>query len=108
MNSSPPPPSFTLPPLNFKGQLPVTPSPTPTPTEHGPFDFDVQSARSKGKRKVTEVHDVEQNIGRVSMYVKLFEGKFHRDLYALLMNRDDPDSIGIGDIPLFASRSLGA
>jgi len=75
MNSSPPPPSFTLPPLTFKGQLPVTPSPTPTPTEHGPFDFGAQNAHGKGKRKTVEVHDVEDDIGRVSMYVKLFEGE---------------------------------
>lgn len=75
MNSSPPPPSFTLPPLTFKGQLPVTPSPTPTPTEQGQFDFDTESPRNKGKRKTVEVHDVEENVGRVSMYVKLFEGE---------------------------------
>lgn len=75
MNSSPPPPSFTLPPLTFKGLLPVTPSPTPTPTEHGAFDFDTASARKLGKRRAVEVHDVEEDIGRVSMYVKLFEGE---------------------------------
>jgi hypothetical protein len=71
MNSSPPLPSFTLPPLNSAGQFPITPSPTPSPNkEEGGHDF---STKSKGKK--AEVYD-EEDGGRISMYVRLFEGKY--------------------------------
>jgi len=66
MNSSPPLPSFTLPPLNARGQFPVTPSPTPSPSKELDNLF--------SPRKNKEVHDVE-DVGRISMYVKLFDGK---------------------------------
>lgn len=66
MNSSPPLPSFTLPPLNARGQFPVTPSPTPSPTK----EFDTLFSPRKNK----EAHDVE-DVGRISMYVKLFDGE---------------------------------
>jgi len=68
MNSSPPLPSFTLPPLNARGQFPVTPSPTPSPDKEHDNLF--------SPRKNKEVHDVE-DVGRISMYVKLFDGKSH-------------------------------
>jgi hypothetical protein len=66
MNSSPPPPSFTLPPLNARGQFPITPSPTPSPDKEHDNLF--------SPRKNKEAHDVE-DVGRISMYVKLFDGK---------------------------------
>jgi len=66
MNSSPPLPSFTLPPLNARGQFPVTPSPTPSPSKELDNLF--------SPRKNKEVHDVE-DVGRISMYVKLFDGE---------------------------------
>jgi hypothetical protein len=66
MNSSPPLPSFTLPPLNARGQFPVTPSPTPSPDKEHDNLF--------SPRKNKEVHDVE-DVGRISMYVKLFDGE---------------------------------
>lgn len=75
-HSSPPPPSFHLPPLNSSGHLPLTPSPTPSPTEE--HDARLGSASTlKGKRK--EIHvDADGNdpAGRVSMYVRLFDGMF--------------------------------
>ena len=64
MNSSPPPPSFTLPPLRF----PITPSPTPSPSAETPT-VDV-----KGKAKAREAHDDVEG-SRVSMYVRLFDGE---------------------------------
>lgn len=75
MNSSPPPPSFTLPPLTSKGRLPITPSPTPTPNEDGTFVFDKPARLDKGKGKAKEVYEVDEAQGRVSMYVRLFEGQ---------------------------------
>jgi Fanconi-associated nuclease 1 len=73
MNSSPPPPSFTLPPLTSKGRLPVTPSPTPSPTdEQAGFRL---SRGDKGKGKALEQDDGSENVGRISMYVKLFDGE---------------------------------
>jgi len=69
MNSSPPPPSFTLPPLPSSGQFPITPSPTPSPTAEKP-GLDL-----KGKSKAREAHD-DVDGGRVSMYVWLFDGEF--------------------------------
>lgn len=78
MNSSPPPPSFTLPPLTSKGRLPITPSPTPTPNEDGSFTFDRPTRQDKGKGKATEVYEVDEAQGRVSMYVRLFEGEPRR------------------------------
>lgn len=68
--NSPPPPSFTVPTLSSKGQYPVTPEESPTGNEEGK---DYVSAKSKGKEKAS-VEDVEVE-GRVSMYVRLFEGK---------------------------------
>lgn len=72
MNSSPPPPSFTLPPLNSSGKFPITPSPTPSP------DHERDNVFSPRKNK--EAHNVEE-LGRISMYVKLFDGKlpYHLD-----------------------------
>jgi hypothetical protein len=80
MNSSPPLPSFTLPPLNARGQFPVTPSPTPSP-----------SKELDNLRKNKEVHDVE-DVGRISMYVKLFDGESPPTTYYVeLMSRDVAD-----------------
>lgn len=70
MNSSPPLPSFTLPPLNSAGQFPITPSPTPSPDkEHAGHDF-----QSRSKSKKLELAEDEAG-GRISMYVRLFEGE---------------------------------
>ncbi|WVF70226.1 hypothetical protein IAT40_005015 [Kwoniella sp. CBS 6097] len=73
MNSSPPPPSFTLPPLS-SGNFPITPSPTPSPgDENVTFNYKspVKPSPRKGKAK-DEVHITEED-GRISMYVKLFD-----------------------------------
>ncbi|WWD17625.1 hypothetical protein CI109_102066 [Kwoniella shandongensis] len=79
MNSSPPPPSFTLPPLNSSGKFLLTPSPTPSPDEtERQFQFGDGSSQAgpspsrKGKGKATEVY-VKEDEGRISMYVKLFD-----------------------------------
>jgi Fanconi-associated nuclease 1 len=81
MNSSPPPPSFTLPPLNARGQFPITPSPTPSPNEELDNLF--------SPRKNKEAHDVE-DVGRISMYVKLFDGESPLSLSDIkLMKRRD-------------------
>ncbi|ORX37453.1 hypothetical protein BD324DRAFT_626275 [Kockovaella imperatae] len=81
MNSSPPPPSFNLPPLTLNGRLPITPSPTESPNEEfEAYDFTKASSSggggggsNKGKGKAREVHDTTEDGGRVSMYVQLFE-----------------------------------
>ena len=70
MNSSPPPPSFTLPPLKSGGQYPITPDESPSSEQEGKDYVSV----SKGKGKAKEVH-VEEDDVRMSMYVKLFDGK---------------------------------
>ncbi|WRT64402.1 uncharacterized protein IL334_001334 [Kwoniella shivajii] len=80
MNSSPPPPSFTLPPLPSSGNFLLTPSPTPSPnTEQDGYDLTpTQKGRAgpsprkeKGKGR-SEAH-VNEHEGRISMYVKLFD-----------------------------------
>ncbi|KAK4689481.1 fanconi-associated nuclease 1, partial [Tremellales sp. Uapishka_1] len=85
MNSSPPPPSFTLPPLTSSGQFPITPSPTPSPgAEKDGLDFKVKSlsaveSPSKGKTREGKArvqhgtHDIGEDGGRISMYVTLFD-----------------------------------
>jgi Fanconi-associated nuclease 1 len=75
MNSSPPPPSFTLPPLNSRGLLPVTPSPTPSPKDEIP-GFKLSKDKGKGKAE-----EVGEDGGRISMYVKLFDGGFDISKY---------------------------
>lgn len=83
MNSSPPLPSFTLPPLNARGQFPVTPSPTPSPSKEHDNLF--------SPRKNKEAHDVE-DVGRISMYVKLFDGESPSTTYDVeLMSRNVTD-----------------
>ncbi|WVR06105.1 hypothetical protein IAU60_003135 [Kwoniella sp. DSM 27419] len=76
MNSSPPPPSFTLPPLGKSGAFPLTPSPTPSPDdENARFDLGTAKASQPSPRRVkgrTEAHVSEED-GRISMYVKLFD-----------------------------------
>ena len=78
MNSSPPPPSFSQPPLTSKGQLPITPSPTESPTDEAAseFNFGAKSKADKGKARARETYDIAEDGGRVSMYVQLFEGEF--------------------------------
>ncbi|WVQ97668.1 hypothetical protein IAU59_004782 [Kwoniella sp. CBS 9459] len=73
MNSSPPPPSFTLPPLSL-GNFPITPSPTPSPGDEDvtfKLKSPVKPSPRKGKGK-DEAH-VTEDEGRISMYVKLFD-----------------------------------
>ena len=111
MNSSPPPPSFTLPPLTSKGKLPVTPSPTPSPHE-GTFDFRIKASKGKGKERAQDASEVEEDVGRVSMYVRLFEGKPPEErtlelLTPLLISRNDRNGAGIGIVPLLSARNLG-
>ncbi|WWC86489.1 uncharacterized protein L201_001366 [Kwoniella dendrophila CBS 6074] len=76
MNSSPPPPSFTLPPLSSSGNFPITPSPTPSPdTEHNGYDL-TPKAKAKpapSPRKGRAEAHVKEEDGRISMYVKLFD-----------------------------------
>ncbi|KAK8866168.1 hypothetical protein IAR55_001319 [Kwoniella newhampshirensis] len=78
MNSSPPPPSFTLPPLNSSGKFLLTPSPTPSPDgtdkefQLGDASRAGPSPSRKAKGKAAEVH-VKEEEGRISMYVKLFD-----------------------------------
>ena len=76
MNSSPPPPSFTLPPANAAGKIQITPSPSVSPTDEQPsFLLDAGPSNSvKGKGRAEESHNVDEDGGRVSMYVVLFEG----------------------------------
>ncbi|ORY23374.1 hypothetical protein BCR39DRAFT_583419 [Naematelia encephala] len=77
MNSSPPPPSFTLPPLNSSGQFPITPSPSPTSEKDGlPFGSASQETQVEGGTE-----------GRVSMYVRLFEDGPKYLLTRLLLRR---------------------
>ncbi len=79
MNSSPPAPSYTLPPLTSKGVLPVTPSPTPSPGDDKvEFDFGDQNlgtpsknekgkSREKGIKAASQgTHDIAEDGGRVS------------------------------------------
>ena len=74
MNSSPPPPSFTLPPLQSNGQYPVTPEEPPNGSHDGDQAKDYVSAkRDKGKGKAVVHEDIQAEV-RVSMYVRLFEG----------------------------------
>ncbi|OCF42115.1 fanconi-associated nuclease 1 [Kwoniella heveanensis CBS 569] len=89
MNSSPPPPSFTLPPLS-SGNFPLTPSPTPSPgDENASFKLKANSpvkpSPRKGKDK-EEAHVTEEE-GRISMYVKLFDDEPHYLLTRLLLRR---------------------
>lgn len=72
MNSSPPRPSFTLPQLNSSGQFPITPSPTPSPKEE---KDESRLGLTPGKNG-EERYEVAEDGGRVSMYVRLFEGEF--------------------------------
>lgn len=67
--NSPPPPSFTLPPLKSNGQYPVTPDDSPNAEGEAK---DYVSARAKGKERAIE--DVVPSV-RISMYVRLFEGE---------------------------------
>ncbi|KAL7418557.1 hypothetical protein Q5752_007015 [Cryptotrichosporon argae] len=69
MNSSPPAPSITLPPLPSSGHY-ATPSPTPSDSEAEPV---AGLGLAKGKGKATADHDDDENHGRISMYVKLFD-----------------------------------
>jgi Fanconi-associated nuclease 1 len=69
MNSSPPPPSFTLPPLTSAGRLPVTPDDSLEGYE-GAKDHVV--AKSKGKQRAEAIDDGDEV--RISMYVRLFDG----------------------------------
>ena len=70
MNSSPPPPSFTLPPLNSSGKFPIAPDESPG-SENLAKDY--LSAKRLGKEKAVECEGDEV---RMSMYVKLFDGEF--------------------------------
>lgn len=74
--NSPPPPSFTLPPLKSNGQYPVTPDDSPNADDTGDVAKDYLSAKSrgKGKERAMEIDEVVPEV-RVSMYVRLFEGK---------------------------------
>lgn len=74
--NSPPPPSFTLPPLKSNGQYPVTPDDSPNVDESGDVAKDYISAkvRSKGKERAVEVGEAVPEV-RISMYVRLFEGE---------------------------------
>ena len=72
MNSSPPPPSFTLPPLNSAGQFPITPDDSPA-SRDGADDY--LSAKYTGKARAVAVDEDEV---RMSMYVKLFDGMSSR------------------------------
>ncbi|WWC58851.1 uncharacterized protein I303_101396 [Kwoniella dejecticola CBS 10117] len=80
MNSSPPPPSFTLPPLPSTGAFPLTPSPTPSPNaEHDGYDLTPKAKAHPGpvpgpspRKGKLEAH-VSEDEGRISMYVKLFD-----------------------------------
>ena len=75
MNSSPPPPSFTLPPLRSNGQYPVTPEDSPDGGQRGKEADDYVSVKKdKGKRRATP-DEVEASV-RISMYVRLFEGEY--------------------------------
>ena len=74
MNWSPPPPSFTLPPLRSSGRLPVTPSPTPSPNEKAGFDLSRGGANRDDAAQDVDKDDNVGTFGRVSMYVQLFEG----------------------------------
>ena len=105
MNSSPPPPSFTLPPLTSRGQLPVTPSPTPTPNEDGTFDFHDKSRRDKGKFKAREAHDIDEIAGRISMYVRLFEGELPKVF--VLKCRNDTDGSEFRVVSIFSAGEMG-
>jgi Fanconi-associated nuclease 1 len=75
MNSSPPPPSFTLPPLRSNGQYPVTPEESPDGSSGDKDAGDYVSVKDKGKGKAEDA-EVEASV-RVSMYVRLFEGTSH-------------------------------
>lgn len=77
--NSPPPPSFTLPPLKSNGQYPVTPDDSPNADESAEGAKDYVSAKAKGKGKSTAPSgwaDDVQPEARISMYVRLFEGEF--------------------------------
>ncbi|WVW82586.1 hypothetical protein I302_104597 [Kwoniella bestiolae CBS 10118] len=74
MNSSPPPPSFTLPPLPSTGNFPITPSPTPSPeTEQDGYKLTTKGAPHPSPRKGRNEAHVKEDEGRISMYVKLFD-----------------------------------
>jgi Fanconi-associated nuclease 1 len=87
MNSSPPPPSFTLPPLNSSGQFPVTP-----PGSHSPSPSAEGSKNRAGKN--VNHGDASEDGGRVSMYVKLFEGEYTHKYWSDtdVLSRNDRDS----------------
>lgn len=70
MNSSPPPPSFTLPPLNSAGQFPITPDDSPSSDRGADGAKDYLSAGQGGKGTAPHHHEV-----RLSMYVRLFDGE---------------------------------
>lgn len=75
MNSSPPPPSFTLPPIRSNGQYPVTPDDSPSGSNNNGEAKDYVSVKlDKRNGKAKAIDDVEASV-RVSMYVRLFEGK---------------------------------
>ncbi|WWC66149.1 uncharacterized protein I206_100049 [Kwoniella pini CBS 10737] len=74
MNSSPPPPSFTLPPLPSSGNFPITPSPTPSPdAERDGYDLTPKAKVEPSPRKRRSEAHVSEDEGRISMYVKLFD-----------------------------------
>ena len=101
MNSSPPPPSFTLPPLTSAGTFPITPSPTPSPTDKA--DFRLGNAPKANKVK----HVVEGDGERVSMYVKLFDGAWLSYVaWIELTGRDDPDGAGIRGLSVHAKGGM--
>ncbi|OCF54335.1 fanconi-associated nuclease 1 [Kwoniella mangroviensis CBS 10435] len=74
MNSSPPPPSFTLPPLPSSGNFPITPSPTPSPdTEQDGYKLTAKGGPGPSPRKGKNEAHITEEEGRISMYVKLFD-----------------------------------
>lgn len=85
MNSSPPPPSFTVPPLTSAGKLPV--SPDGSPGESTSSDYvgvkskgnDKGKGKGKGRQEAVIAMDVDVDEDadqvRISMYVRLFQGE---------------------------------